>query len=67
MKHLQRPTLLFILIIGLITIDACRKKYYATAEDMAEYGWELFEEKDYLNSNIWFNDAISKDDKWRDG
>ncbi len=67
MRRIQRPTLLFLLIIGVITIDACRKKYYATAEDMAEYGWELYEAKDFLNSNTWFNDAIVKDDMWKDG
>ena len=53
--------------IGLITMDACRKKFYATAEDMAEYGWELFETKEYLPSNAWFLDAVSKDSDWKDG
>ena len=66
-RRIERPTLFFLLIIGLITLDACRKKYYATAEDMAEYGWVLYETKDYLNSNAWFNDAILKDSKWKDG
>ena len=66
-RRIQRPTLFFLLIIGLITVDACRKKYYATAVDMAEYGWVLYETKDYLNSNTWFNDAILKDSKWKDG
>lgn len=65
--RIHKPTLLFLLFVGMITIDACRKKYYATAEDMAEYGWELYESKDYLNSNIWFNDAMVKDSKWKDG
>lgn len=67
MKRIQRPTLLCLLIVGMITVDACRKKYYATAEDMAEYGWELYEAKDYLNSNTWFNDAVVEDSKWKDG
>lgn len=66
-RRIQRPTLLCLLIIGIITVDACRKKYYATAEDMADYGWVLYETKDYLNSNTWFNDAIVKDSKWKDG
>ena len=65
--RIQKPTLLFLLFVGMITVDACRKKYYATAEHMAEYGWELYESKDYLNSNIWFNDAMVKDSKWKDG
>ena len=53
MKRIHRANLFFILTIGLITVDACRKNYYASAEDMAEYGWVLFEKKtfeDYLSS-----------------
>ena len=50
-RRMSKTTLLFIMAIGLITMDACRKKFYATAEDMAEYGWELFETKEYLPSN----------------
>ena len=53
--------------IGLITLDACRKKYYATAEDMSEYGWVMYETKDYLTSNSWFQDAVSDDANWMDG
>jgi tetratricopeptide (TPR) repeat protein len=53
--------------LGLITVDACRKKYYATAEDMAEYGWVLFETQEYLTSNAWFLDAIKENKDWKDG
>ena len=66
-RRMSKTTLLFIMAIGLITMDACRKKFYATAEDMAEYGWELFETKEYLPSNAWFLDAVSKDSDWKDG
>ena len=66
-RRISKTTLLFIMAIGLITMDACRKKFYATAEDMAEYGWELFETKEYLPSNAWFLDAVSKDSDWKDG
>lgn len=65
--RMSKTTLLFIMAIGLITVDACRKKFYATAEDMAEYGWELFETKEYLPSNAWFLDAVSEDFDWKDG
>ena len=34
---------------------------------MAEYGWELFETKEYLPSNAWFLDAVSEDSDWKDG
>ena len=65
-NRFHKPTLLFIMAIGLLTVDACRKKYYATAEDMAEYGWVLYETKDYLNSNTWFQDAAANDKDWKD-
>ena len=66
-RRMSKTTLLFIMAIGLITMDACRKKFYATAEDMAEYGWVLFETKEYLPSNAWFLDAVSEDSDWKDG
>jgi len=65
--RIQRTTLLFMAVIGLTTMDACRKNFSATAEDMAEYGWDLYETKDYLTCNSWFQDAVKKDDKWKDG
>ncbi|MBO6467623.1 MAG: hypothetical protein QGI00_12945 [Candidatus Marinimicrobia bacterium] len=64
---MSKTTVLFILSLGLITVDACRKKYYATAEDMAEYGWVLFETQEYLTSNAWFLDAIKENKDWKDG
>ena len=66
-RYLYKTTLLFFIAIGLITLDACRKKYYATAEDMAEYGWVMYETQDYLTSNTWFNSAVSEDANWMDG
>ena len=45
------------------------KNIYATAEDMAEYGWVLFETKEYLPSNAWFLRMLSVQDNkdWKDG
>jgi len=65
-KFFQKTTVLFLISIGLITLDACRKKYYATAENMAEYGWVLYKTKDFLNSNTWFQDAVTNDKNWKD-
>ena len=67
MGRFHKSTVLLIMAIGLITSDACRKKYYATAEDMAEYGWILYETKDYLNSNLWFQNTLANDKNWKDG
>ena len=48
MKKLRKSLLYFVLAIGLLTIDACRKNYNATAEDMSQYGWVLYKSKDSL-------------------
>ena len=70
MKQLRKSFLYFVLAIGLLTIDACRKKYNSTAKDMSDYGWILYEEAktsdDYIESNTWFKDGIKKDSGWKD-
>ena len=66
-RRLRKTTLLFMITIGVISIDACRKNYDATAEDMTEYGWVLYTAEDYLSSNEWFNSSIVENDKWKDG
>ena len=66
-RRLRKTTLLFMITIGVISIDACRKNYDATAEDMSEYGWVLYTAEDYLSSNEWFNSSIVENDKWKDG
>jgi len=64
--YLERTALTLIVILGLGSIDACRKKYISTSEDMAKHGWVLYETKDYINSNSWFRDATVKDSEWQD-
>ena len=66
-RRLRKTTLLFMITIGVISIDACRKNYDATAEDMSEYGWVLYTAEDYLSSNEWFKSSIVENDKWKDG
>jgi len=66
-RRLRKTTLLFMITIGVISIDACRKNYDATAEDMTEYGWVLYTAEDYLSSNEWFKSSIVENDKWKDG
>ena len=70
MKQLRKSFLYFVLAMGLLTIDACRKKYNSTAKDMSDYGWILYEEAktsdDYIESNTWFKDGIKKDSGWKD-
>lgn len=67
MKFLiHKKYLILFLAFALLTLNACRKKYESTAEDMVEYGWVLYETNDYLNSTSWFNDARVEDVDWKD-
>ena len=64
--YLKKTGLTLIVLLGIFSIDACRKKYIATSEDMAKHGWVLYIDKDYINSNSWFRDATVKDSEWKD-
>jgi hypothetical protein len=64
--YLKKTGLTLIVLLGLFSIDACRKKYISTSEDMAKHGWVLYIDKDYINSNSWFRDATVKDSEWKD-
>lgn len=66
-KILKKTTLLFIVSIGILFIDGCRKNFSATAEHKASYGWEMYELKDYLKSREWFFNSVETDKKWKDG
>ena len=63
---------LFITISVLMLIfAACRKEWNATEEDMANYGWTLFEQAsgadDYEEVRKWFENATMKDTNYQDG
>jgi len=70
-NRFNKSTCLFVLVLSLMTIDGCRKDYASTSEDMAEYGWVLYETAatgtEYLISNNWFQDAVIKDSELKDG
>ena len=59
---------LFITITMLMLIfAACRKQWNATEEDMANYGWTLYEQGDYLGSYEWFSNSVLEDLNYQDG
>tara|TARA_Y100000590_G_C15734449_1_gene1018078 strand:- start:2903 stop:3631 length:729 start_codon:yes stop_codon:yes gene_type:complete len=67
MIHYYKKALAYLFIaLSVLSIESCRKKYIATAEDMTKHGWVLYEAKDYINSNSWFRDATIKDSEWQD-
>jgi hypothetical protein len=54
-KLFQNSGLILAMIFMVIMGDACRNNYDATAQDMSEYGWTLYEQEDFSNSALWFN------------
>ena len=51
----------------MIIFAACRKQWGATDEDMANYGWTLYEQGEYLDSYEWFSNSIREDQDYQDG
>ena len=51
----------------MIIFAACRKQWGATDEDMANYGWTLYEQGEYLDSYDWFSNSIQENKDYQDG
>ena len=66
-RIMKKPFIYFIITVSLLFTDGCRKNYIVTSEDESSYGWEIFEQKDYLKSKEWFYNSITTDKKWKDG
>jgi len=64
MKHSRLLLSIFILLLIFV---ACRKQWNATEEDMANYGWSLYEQGEYLDSYEWFSNSIREDQDYQDG
>ena len=64
MKHSRLLLSIFIL---LLVFAACRKQWNPTEEDMANYGWTLYEQGEYLDSYEWFSNSIQEDLDYQDG
>jgi len=64
MKHSR---ILLSISILLLIFAACRKQWNATEEDMANYGWSLYEQGEYLDSYEWFSNSILEDLDYQDG
>lgn len=45
----------------------CRQPVIPTEEDLAGYGWTLYETGKYQEAREWFYDAIAKDSSYADG
>ena len=51
----------------LILSNGCRQPVIPTEEDLASYGWTLYEQGEYQEAREWFYDAVDKDSSYADG
>ena len=64
MKHSRLLLSIFILLLIFV---ACSKQWNATEEDMANYGWFLYEQGEYLGSYEWFSNSTRENLDYQDG
>ena len=58
----------FILLMSAVLIGTgCRKRVTASDADMSEYGWVLYAEGKFIESNEWFVNAVARDTSYKDG
>ena len=57
-----------ISLIALMLIATnCRQSVIPTEEDLAGYGWTLYEAGEFQEAREWFYDAVAKDSSYADG
>ena len=59
--------LLLGITMVMLIFAACRRQWNATEEDMANYGWILYEQGDYLASYEWVSKSVQEDENYQDG
>ena len=64
---MKQHRLLLPLLILLLMFVACRKEWLPTEEDMADYGWTLYQAERFKESNHWFSKALKEDENYKDG
>ena len=64
---MKQHRLLLPLLILLLIFVACRKEWLPTEEDMADYGWTLYQAERFKESNHWFSKAVKEDENYKDG
>ena len=66
MRFLKQYKLIFFFSFTLFSMN-CRQPVIPTEEDLAGYGWTLYETGKYQEAREWFYDAIAKDSSYADG
>ena len=67
MFSLKQTKLILLTAAAMLLIMNCRAPVKPSEEDLAEYGWDIYEEGDYEEAREWFRDAIKKDPSFADG
>jgi tetratricopeptide (TPR) repeat protein len=66
MSLLKQYKLIFFFGFTLFSMN-CRQPVIPTEEDLADYGWTLYETGKYQEAREWFYDAVAKDSSYADG
>ena len=66
MRFLEQYKLIFFFGFTLFSMN-CRQPVIPTEEDLAGYGWTLYETGKYQEAREWFYDAVAKDSSYADG
>ncbi|MBH31807.1 MAG: hypothetical protein CMG71_07455 [Candidatus Marinimicrobia bacterium] len=66
MKKISKISFILLMVLFFIA-TGCRKRVTATDADMSEYGWVLYAEGKFLESNEWFISAVARDTTYKDG
>ena len=66
MRFLKQYKLIFFSGFIFFAIN-CRQPVIPTEEDLADYGWTLYETGKYQEAREWFYDAVAKDSSYADG
>ena len=66
-NNIKHTTLVLGSLIFLILSFNCRQPVIPTEEDLAGYGWTLYETGEYQEAREWFYDAVDKDSSYADG
>lgn len=66
MRFLKQYKLIFFFSFTLFSMN-CRQPVIPTEEDLAGYGWTLYETGKYQEAREWFYDAVAKDSSYADG
>ncbi len=64
---MKQHRLLLPLLILLLIFVACRREWLPTEEDFTDYGWTLYQDGRFKESNHWFQNAIDENMNYKDG